>query len=151
MSNKASVLDVDKVLNVCQSRCDDLGVNVRFDARAPTACTDGSTITLPYVGHPITKDSLDELYGMVIHECGHHLRPEAFKYLKAATPPAHVCALFNIVEDDGMERERAKAWRGDCKALSTMNNLILDKLVSNSKRGSKVGYLKGKTLPLLQQ
>ncbi len=128
MTRQASIVEVDKVLVVAQRRCDDLGVSVKFDPYAETASTDGKHITLPYVGHPITKDTLDELYGFIIHECGHHLRPEAFKILRKAKPPAHLCSLFNIVEDDGMERERALAWRGDAKALGTMNALITQRV-----------------------
>ena len=120
MSRPAGVLEVDHVLNVCQRRCDDLGVTVRY-ANVETASTDGHNITLPYVNHPITQQTLDRLYGFVIHECGHHLRPEAFAILEAAQPPKHLQAIYNIIEDDGMERERAMAWLGDRKALGIMN------------------------------
>ena len=128
MSRQASVLEVDKVLVVAQRRCDDLGISVRFDEHASTAYTDGKNITLPYIEQPLSKDKLDTLYGMVIHECGHHLRPAAFRILKAARPPKHLCALFNITEDDGMERERANEWMGDAKALSTMNSLLVQQI-----------------------
>jgi cobaltochelatase CobT len=68
---------------------------------------------------------LDRLYGFVIHECGHHQRPEAFNILNAAQPPEELQAIFNITEDDGMERERAFEWRGDCKALSITNEGLI--------------------------
>ena len=121
MIRPAGVLEVDRILNVVQRRCDDLGVNVVFSFHAKTASTDGRTITLPYVHHPTTQEDLDRLYGYVIHECGHHLRPKAFDILNTAQPPEHLAALFNIIEDDGMERERAMAWLGDRKALGIMN------------------------------
>jgi hypothetical protein len=132
-SRQATVLEVDKVLVVAQRRCKDLGVSVVFDENAPTAYTDGQRITLPYVGQPITKELLDVLYGEVIHETGHHLRPSAFRILRAAQPPEHLCALYNIVEDDGMERERAQEWLGDAKALSIMNSIILQKAQASWK------------------
>ena len=128
MSKYSSVMDVDHVLTVCQRRCEDLGVSVRFDHEATTAYTNGVDIVLPMVKHPITKDGLDVMYGQVIHETGHHLRPEAFDILKAAQPPTHLMSLFNITEDDGMERERALAWKGDRSALSHMNALILEEV-----------------------
>jgi len=128
MSRQASVVEVDKTLVVAQRRCKDLGVTVKFDRYAETACTNGKNITLPYVSQPCTKNKLDEMYGFIIHECGHHLRPEAFAILKGAKPPAHLCALYNIVEDDGMERERALEWKGDAIGLSTMNSLLMQEL-----------------------
>ena len=126
MSNEASVIDVDHMLSVCQRRCGDHGITVRFKRDAATAYTNGQDIVIPLIKQPITKDKLDTVYGMVIHETGHHLRPEAFTILNKARPPEHLACLFNITEDDGMERERAKAWRGDAKALGRLNALIMD-------------------------
>lgn len=128
MFNAAHPSAVDAVLNIAQRRCEDLGVHVEWDRYAETAYTDGHTITLPTPAQPITQDVLDLLYGQIIHECGHHLRPEVFKISKKAKPPMHVQHLYNIVEDEGMERERALAWRGDAKALSNMNDLIMREL-----------------------
>ena len=128
MSTNASIIKVDSVLNVCQRRCDDLGITVRFDRDASTAYTDGTNIVLPMLSQPVTEKDLTQLYGMVIHECGHHLRPEAFSILNKAKPPEHLGCLFNITEDDGMERDRANEWRGDCVALSRMNAGILDEV-----------------------
>jgi Mg-chelatase subunit ChlD len=134
MENKPmSVLDVNNVLNVCKRRCDDMGVRVEFDQWADTAYTTETTITLPPVTHPVTQEAVDRLYGLVIHECGHHLRPQALKILNKVRPPEHVCGLFNIVEDDGMERDRANAWLGDRKALATMNNIVIGKIVEGAK------------------
>ena len=127
MTNYAHPFDVNHVLNIAQARCEDLGVSVRFDYCAETAYTNGQEIVLPMVTR-LTQDALDTLYGQIIHETGHHLRSDAFKILKAAKPPAHLCALYNIVEDDGMERERALEWRGDAKALSIMNDLLISEL-----------------------
>ena len=127
----AGVFDVANISAVIHRRCADLGVNLVFDEEQGTAHTDGQTITLPALMQPITQDQLDLLYGYVIHECGHHLRPEAFKILHSAQPPEHVCALFNILEDDGMERDRANAWRGDCKALSVMNEILIGRMATN--------------------
>lgn len=128
MTIKAHPVDVDHTLVIAQRRCEDLGVSVRFDYMATTAYTNGHEIVLPMVAQPITVQALDTLYGQVIHETGHHLRPDAFKILKAARPPEHLCALYNIVEDDGMERERATEWRGDAKALSVMNSHLVTEL-----------------------
>lgn len=129
MSKPMSVLDVNNVLNVCKRRCDDMGIRVEFDRYAETAYTTTDCITLPPVTHPVTQDKLDRLYGLVIHECGHHLRPGALRILNKVRPPEHMCGLYNIVEDDGMERDRANAWLGDRKALAQMNNIVIGGIV----------------------
>ena len=129
----AGVIDIERIHSVVHRRCKDNGVTVTFDPGANTASTNGKHITIPALKHPVTQDALDTLYGYVIHECGHHSRPEAFKILNNAQPPEHVCALFNIAEDDGMEREVASKWRGDKAALSNMNNIITQSVTESWK------------------
>src|SRR5210317_1503813 len=128
MTLNAHPAQVNSILNIAQRRCEDLGITVRYDHWAHTAYTDGHNIVLPKIGLPITQSALDTLYHQIIHETGHHLRPDAFAILKAAKPPAHLCALYNIAEDDGMERERALEWRGDAKALSIGNDVLIQEL-----------------------
>lgn len=145
MTKQAHPCDVDHVLNIAQRRCEDLNVSVTFDPRADTAYTDGHAIVVPAIAQPITQDALDTLYGQIIHETGHHLRPDAFKILKAAKPPAHLCALYNICEDDGMERERALEWRGDAKALSVMNDILIREI---TKKWEDIDLEAGDPAPL---
>lgn len=128
MSSIAHPAQVDSILRIAQSRCHDLGISVRFDWQAQTASTDGRNIILPQLAQPVTVEQLDLLYGQIIHETGHHLRSDAFKIMKRAKPPRHLCALYNIVEDEGMERERALEWRGDAKGLSVMNRILIKQL-----------------------
>ena len=139
----AHPVEIDKILTIAQARCEDLGISVRFDSMAETAYTDGRNIVLPTVNQPVSVDSLDTLYGQIIHETGHHLRPDAFKILRAAKPPAHLAALYNIVEDDGMERERALEWRGDAKALSIMNDILIRELDDKWKANADLSEANG--------
>ncbi len=129
----ASPIDVERISSMVHRRCGDLGVTVTFCPRAVTAYTNGKDITFPALKQPITQDMLDTLYGYAIHETGHHLRPDCFKILKSARPPPHLCALFNIIEDDGMERERAMAWKGDRTALSVMNDILIREISDSWK------------------
>ena len=129
MGLEAHPATVDSVLNIAKRRCHDQGITVQYCAHAEAPSTDGRSITLPMVPYPITMESLDLLYGQIIHETGHHLRYDAFKILNAAKPPVHLCALYNIVEDDGMEREQALKWRGDNKALAMSNDIAIGRVV----------------------
>lgn len=125
---EAPLLEIDKIVNVIQRRCDSNGVTLKWSPRATTASTDGKTIILPVIRRPITADALWKLYGFIVHEPGHHSRKEAFEILKAAKPSTALSALYNIVEDDGMEREVASKYKGDAKALGMGNNVILKQL-----------------------
>lgn len=127
---EATVLDIDRITSVLQRRCESSGVRLHWSSGAQTASTNGKTITLPVVHTPVTKDAMDKLYGFVIHESGHHSRPDAFKILKALpkdTPEA-LNALFNIAEDDGMERQVAHTYRGDAIALGRQNEVVLGEI-----------------------
>lgn len=123
------IVDPNHIINVAQRRCDDHGVTLKFSEWADTACTDGKTITIPAIRQPVTQAAMDKLYGFLIHECGHHKRPECFTIMNTARPPSYLAGLYNIIEDEGMERQTAKAWRGDHVALSNANNIILDECI----------------------
>lgn len=128
-----SVIDVNNLTKIIHNRCEDLGVTVEFDPNAKTAYTNGHHIVLPAISQPITREKMDTLYGYTIHECGHHMRSDAFKILNAARPPEHLCALYNIIEDEGMERERSMEWAGDMKALCTMNDILIRQVTASWK------------------
>ena len=132
-----SVLDLDHMVSVLQRRCSASGVTLQWESRQPVAATtrDG-TIILPQVTSPVTKEAMERLYGLVVHECGHHSRPEIFDIMEAlpqGTPDA-VFGLLNTVEDDGMEREVGQSYRGDRVALSNKNNIILKEITPQWKK-----------------
>ena len=131
MTKISSVVDVNHIVAVAQARCDDHGVTVKFSKYASTASTNGKEIIIPAIKNPVTQDAMDKLYGYLIHECGHHIRGDVFKILKAAKPGPELGALYNIVEDECMERDMASRWRGDHIALSNANEIIMEEVVDN--------------------
>ena len=131
MSKLNPIIDPNHVISVAQRRCDDHGVTLEFDPWADTASTNGSTIRIPTIKQPVTQEALDKLYGFLIHECGHHTRPGCFDILKTAKPPGYLAALYNIIEDEGMERQTARTWRGDHVALSNANYIILNECIES--------------------
>lgn len=135
MIEKATPLDIDKITNVLHRRCESNGVTLKWERDAKTAATDGQSIILPTLRQPITKEAMTRLYGFVVHECGHHSRKRVFDILKDAQPPESLRSLFNITEDDGMERQVAAKYRGDCKALGESNAVILKGLTASWKEG----------------
>lgn len=131
MSKISSVIDTNHIVAVAQARCADHGVTVEFSQYASTASTNGSKITIPTITQPVTQDAMDKLHGFLIHECGHHLRPDVFTILKNAKPKPNLAALFNIVEDEAMERDMASRWRGDHIALANANEIIMNECVDS--------------------
>lgn len=108
-------------------RCGSMGIGFRVDPDAPTASTDGKTVVVPALPAHATRDDFMIHRGSVIHECGHVIRPEAFKILereklKMGSP---LWACMNIVEDAAQERALADAYRGDRITLAAMHAAIL--------------------------
>lgn len=128
MNPYGSVLDVNNLTSVLQRRCNSMGVTLEWSMTKEIAMTDGQRIILPAIHQPVTKEALDNLYGYVIHECGHHSRAEAFTIINAAKPPQALAAMYNIVEDDAMERDVARAYSGDAKALGQHNARTIKKI-----------------------
>jgi len=133
MKKVCHVLELDRIAGVLQRRCDSKGVTLTWSARASTASTDGKNIILPVPKQPITLDAMQKLYGFVVHESGHHSRPDAFEILKSSGGSAALCAIYNIVEDAGMEREVAGEYQGDARALGEGNNVILREVTESWK------------------
>lgn len=135
-----TALDVDHVTSVLQRRCADMGVTLTWTRNSNMALAGygahgNKTVILPAIHAPITQAAIDKLYGFVIHEAGHHTRPDCFEILKALPPdlPEGLHAMFNIAEDDGMEREVAQSFRGDALALGKQNEIILGEIVESWK------------------
>lgn len=131
MARIASVLDVDHVVNILQRRCNDQGIRLKWTDDQELAATNGKEIILPKIQQPVTKAALDKLYGFVIHEAGHHTRPEIFDIARGALEKGAtdgMMALLNIIEDDAMEREVSSKYRGDAAALGNLNSTILTEL-----------------------
>ncbi len=123
----ASVLDVDKITEICRRRAEKHEITVKWCKKASTASTNSiGQITLPVIKQPITKDDLTKTHMYVVHECGHLLRPEAFEICKKEQPSPELHSIYNIVEDDGMERDMANRHLGDAKVLGQGNVLICE-------------------------
>ena len=135
-----SALDVDHITTILQRRCADMGVTLQWTRHGNTAAAGygahgNKTVILPAIHAPITQKAIDKLYGFVIHEAGHHTRPDCFEILKALPDkiPDGLHAMFNIAEDDGMEREVSETYHGDGIALGKQNEIILGEIVESWK------------------
>lgn len=115
----ASVREVRIFVDEARRRCDEHGLKVVFDAKAETASTCKDAIIFPVFRTPMTREQFVKLRMMCIHEVGHRLRPGTFEVLAKYGPtlPRLCFQLWNIVEDEVMEDECRRRWRGDAKAL----------------------------------
>lgn len=119
------ILDLDRTLNVLQRRCAANNVTLEWSEHGSVPYTTGKVISLPTPKLPVTEEEMTRVYGFVIHEAGHHSRPEAFKILHRAQPGEELGIMFNITEDDGMEREVALTHKGDAIGLGAMNKVSI--------------------------
>jgi cobalamin biosynthesis protein CobT len=140
-----NLADIHVLQSMIDRRVRALGANLRasFDPNAVTAVTSENAIIFPSPKLPMTKDQYDLLYGYMIHETGHHTRPEAFNILKGVKLPNNhpLLNLFNLVEDNSMEMSVSKGYLGDRMALSkgmtkhvenNVNLLLADKTLDNT-------------------
>lgn len=128
----ATVLEVDRVQEIIQRRAERYKIRVVWCADAHTAVTRNETdesvydftITLPAITSPCSHEDLLRTYMYVVHECGHLLRPKVWDIAIAAQPGPELMSIFNIVEDDGMERDMAGRHLGDAKTLGEGNAVM---------------------------
>ena len=128
----ASILDVDRVQEVIRRRAGRHGVQVEWSNDAMTAVTSNIPdtdpvqykIVLPAITSPISNEDLLRTYMFVVHECGHLLRPRVWDISIAAKPNQILQSIFNIVEDDSMERYVAQRHIGDAKTLGEGNAIM---------------------------
>lgn len=118
---KTSLFDIYTIQREAIRRAADRGVKVVFrkDVTVPTAGSDG-TITLPYPKFPMTPEELAAFRHNVIHESLHLTRKESYEeYDKLALPYDHpLHFVVNVLEDEVMEREHSKSYRGDAADIS---------------------------------
>ena len=125
VDDMASILDVDRVTEICRRRAERHDITIKWDEFATTAKTNRlGEITLPTIRQPVTKDDLIRLHMYVVHECGHLLRPEVFEIANKHQPNTELLSLYNIIEDDSMERDMATRHLGDAKTLGLGNALL---------------------------
>lgn len=127
----ASVLDVDRLQSIIKRRAENFNVIVDWDKTVPTAVTTNIPerpgwfrIRIPHIKSPISKEDLIRTYMFVVHECGHLMRPKVWDISIAAQPPEILQSLFNIVEDDSMERDVANRHLGDARTLGEGNAIM---------------------------
>jgi len=97
------------------------GVGIRFDPNVDTASTDGVTITLPEFNSRMTDADAHRLGAYVVHECAHHRHGrDVFSILRKnrMTAESPLAAIFNIIEDERVNRATNNEYRGDGIRLS---------------------------------
>ena len=127
----ASVLEVDQIQSVIQRRAANFNVIVEWTKNVPTAVTTNLPdrpgwfkVRIPHIRSPISKEDLIRTYMYVVHECGHLLRPKVWDISIAAQPCPELQSIFNIVEDDSMERDVANRHLGDARTLGEGNAIM---------------------------
>ena len=127
----ATVLEIDRVQEVISRRAGRFNIKVTWSRTAQTALTRNNPhqpghyeIVLPTIESPCTNEDLIRTYMYVVHECGHLMRPDIWPIVIAAQPNQELMSIYNIVEDDSMERDVASRHLGDAKTLGEGNGIM---------------------------
>lgn len=127
----ATVLEIDRVQEVISRRAGRFNITVTWSRDAQTALTRNNPhqpghyeIVLPTIESPCTNEDLIRTYMYVVHECGHLMRPDIWPIVIAAQPNQELMSIYNIVEDDSMERDVASRHLGDAKTLGEGNGIM---------------------------
>jgi len=114
----SGLLDISTVQKYIETVTSNAGLNARFDANATAPCTSKNTLIIPAFNGDVTQEDLHKLRWWVLHECLHHVKgPEAFpigeKELGFDARHSPLAAIWNIFEDNRIEKAGAKDYRGD--------------------------------------
>lgn len=110
------IADVMRAQMECQRRAGDNGVTVIFSNEVDTPCADSRfNIYIPTPKLPMKEEDWIRYRAALIHEPLHIKRKEAFKLFEATKlkndhPIRHI---WNVVEDDVMERQHLSVYYGD--------------------------------------
>lgn len=114
----SGLLDIRTVQKYIETVTNNAGLNVRFDPDAPAPCTNKNTLIIPAFNENATQEDLKKLRWWVLHESLHHTKgPESFeigdKELGFDARHSPLAAIWNIYEDERIEKAGAKDYRGD--------------------------------------
>jgi len=128
MSN--STLSLWDITLIAQRRAESLGVPITFDEQCEQpyySLTNG--IVFPRPSLPVSERELVVMRGSWIHEPLHVLRTTSIKIFRSypKDDPSltdEFMYVWNMIEDDSMERAHAAVYEGDAQDLSSMYYLI---------------------------
>lgn len=114
----SGLLDIRTVQRYIETVTNNAGLNVRFEPNIPAPCTNKKTLLIPAFNGDVSQDDLKKLRWWVLHESLHHTKgPQAFeigeKELGFDARHSPLAAIWNILEDERIEKAGAKDYRGD--------------------------------------
>lgn len=124
----AHLVDIRNLQNEVVRRCKQRGLSVRFEPDLPTAYTNRDEMVFPALRPPISRDQLLLLACQAAHEPGHQIRSESLRLLEEARIKmgSPLAQIWNIVEDECMEREVQRTFRGDRQALVEGHRILAE-------------------------
>ena len=140
MSNNA--LSLWDITHIAQRRAESLGVPITFDEHCDQpyySLTEG--IVFPRPSLPASEREMIVMRGSWIHEPLHVLRKISIKIFQSypKNDPSltdEFMYVWNMIEDDSMERTHAAIYEGDAQDLSTMYYLIAKENLAKYKEAA---------------
>lgn len=120
-SNKSGILEIHTVQKYIETCAKNAGLRVRFDPHCKIPCTSKNTMIIPKLTGDISETDIAKLRWWVVHECLHHSKgSEAFHLGEEIGFDARhspFATIWNIFEDNRIERAGAKDYRGDARTI----------------------------------
>lgn len=117
MKNKPGLLDVHTAQKYIDTVTGAAGLTVEYRQNLPAPCTNKKRLLIPSFSQDITEGDLKKLRWWVLHESLHHIKgPDAFdmgEQLGFDARHSPLAAIWNIYEDNRIEKAGAKDYRGD--------------------------------------
>jgi hypothetical protein len=141
-SQEASLHDVRILSREIKRRCAEHDITVRYADGLDTAYSTPDSIVLPAMNMPITREQMHLIRYYMIHEVGHHLRSKSFDLLvEAAITNKNAHGVWNMLEDEQLERNAQSLYFGDRKSLCIGRNLHITDMLNRWAHDSKGGTL----------
>jgi len=114
----SNIIDLFNLQRITTRRAEDAGIHVHFrqGLDAPYYVRDHIYLEMP--SPDMTEEELIELQHSYIHEPLHHIRKETLTKIKEMEVGHSEMRVWNVVEDDVMERLHAKEYAGDAEVIS---------------------------------
>ena len=128
---------------IAQRRAESLGVPITFDEHCDTPYYSlRKGIVFPRPSLPVSQRDLIMLRGAWIHEPLHVLRKTSIKIFQSypKNDPSlteEFMYVWNMIEDDSMERAHAAIYKGDAEDLSSMYYLICKENLTKYKEAAE--------------
>ena len=140
------MLDIHSTTRYIRMITDMADLSVVYDDDATYPYTSDKRIVLPRPNTHASDEDLLKLSKFALHEALHHIHgPDAFRIMRenGMKSDEPLGTIFNIFEDNRIEREGSAAYPGDAQVISDYDDYIYEKLSKQFKKETPGPVIEG--------